>query len=410
MSKRTIIIVIIALLLIIAIAGYLIWVKTTPDTMVDTPTVGTNPFGSSNDTGTIVGQKPTTDTSTSTVFTNNQTKQIALVKIVDAPTGGGAFVQANNTTDIYLIDKASGNTFSFNPTLRVLARLSNTTLPRISQSLWTTDGKSLIAEYLDDNGVLKTYSAQFVPGQMASSSKLAEIILQGKFLPPNISALALSPSTAKLFYILPTDSGSDGYIANIDGTKATKIFTAPLAEWLVSWPQEGTIVLTTKPASSVPGHVYSLNTKTGGLSELIGGPNGLTALLSPTGSKVAYTDDSNRLQIYSPSTGATLTTSIFTRTDKCVWSQKEKDSLYCAVPATIPSGNYPDAWYQGLVSFTDSFVKINTVTNSATIISKPADEYNQNIDATNLSLSKDERYLLFMNKKDYTLWTLNLEK
>jgi hypothetical protein len=45
------------------------------------------------------------------------------------------------------------------------------------------------------------------------------------------------------------------------------------------------------------------------------------------------------------------------------------------------------------------------VTNSAAVISKPADEYKQNIDAVGQSLSaqrKDERYLLFTNKKDYT--------
>jgi hypothetical protein len=67
---------------------------------------------------------------------------------------------------------------------------------------------------------------------------------------------------------------------------------------------------------------------------------------------------------------------------------------------------YPDYWYQGLVSFTDYFVKINTKTKNIITIANSQNE--TPVDATNLFFNKDESKLFFINKKDSTLWQLDL--
>jgi len=63
-------------------------------------------------------------------------------------------------------------------------------------------------------------------------------------------------------------------------------------------------------------------------------------------------------------------------------------------------------WYQGLVSFSDYFVKIDTNTGDYITIANSVDE--TPVDAVSLILDKDEENLLFINKKDYTLWGLDV--
>jgi hypothetical protein len=58
------------------------------------------------------------------------------------------------------------------------------------------------------------------------------------------------------------------------------------------------------------------------------------------------------------------------------------------------------------VSFEDRFVKINTKTNDTVTLANSGNE--TPIDATQLFLSDKESGLFFINKKDGTLWSLDL--
>ncbi len=92
--------------------------------------------------------------------------------------------------------------------------------------------------------------------------------------------------------------------------------------------------------------------------------------------------------------------------EKCVWANNSNVYIYCAVPNTITGTKYPDSWYQGLVSFTDYFIKINTQTLESETLTNSANEIP--VDATHLFLNKKGTKLFFINKKDSTLWSLIL--
>ena len=94
--------------------------------------------------------------------------------------------------------------------------------------------------------------------------------------------------------------------------------------------------------------------------------------------------------------------------DKCVWS-KTNTAIYCSVPGVIPAGNYPDSWYQGEVSFNDSIWKIDTKTSAFNLLISPSESLGENIDGINLFLDDKEGNLFFVNKKDSTLWALDLK-
>lgn len=84
------------------------------------------------------------------------------------------------------------------------------------------------------------------------------------------------------------------------------------------------------------------------------------------------------------------------------------DIIYCAVPQDIAFGDYPDAWYQGLISFTDDFWRINTKTGETRLLARLNELSDESIDVTNPVLSTNEDYLIFNNKKDLSLWGLKL--
>ncbi|MFZ1019925.1 MAG: hypothetical protein WAN61_02985, partial [Minisyncoccia bacterium] len=73
-------------------------------------------------------------------------------------------------------------------------------------------------------------------------------------------------------------------------------------------------------------------------------------------------------------------------------------------------GQYPDSWYQGTVSFSDQFWKIDLTTGNTTMLVDPITiTGNQEIDGIKLALDDGENYLFFVNKKDSYLWELSLK-
>jgi hypothetical protein len=94
--------------------------------------------------------------------------------------------------------------------------------------------------------------------------------------------------------------------------------------------------------------------------------------------------------------------------EKCVWG-KASDIIYCAVPKSTGSAEYPDAWYQGEVSFTHQICKIDIKTGKAEIVADPAEIVGEEIDAIKLTMDTDANYLFFVNKKDSYLWELKLK-
>ena len=96
-------------------------------------------------------------------------------------------------------------------------------------------------------------------------------------------------------------------------------------------------------------------------------------------------------------------------TEKCIWSEKNSSIIYCGVSSFIPRGDDLDAWYKGLTSFSDSVWMIDIETQTATVLVDPTEKAGEEFDLIKPVLSPDEEYLLFINKRDSTLWQLKLK-
>ena len=233
---------------------------------------------------------------------------------------------------------------------------------------------------------------------------------------PHIREIVLSPRGNRIFYITRENDSAIGHTADLKNKGARQVYRSPFGEWALAWPREDTVALTTKPSESVRGHLYFLNTSSGALTKVLGDISGLTTLVDPGSLNLVYSEKAkigNGLFMYffNRSNRTTSILPIQTLPEKCVWSKKTIGLIYCGVPNTLPSGEYPDSWYRGEIHFSDSVWSVHTGESEHQLIWNPKEKtLSEDIDLADPLLNSDESALFFMNKRDGSLWSLDLDK
>ena len=296
------------------------------------------------------------------------------------------------------------------------SRISNETRTRLSEALWGNSGKSVVLRYVDDksDGFIATRVVNITkptePFNQGDSTDVSEMSLfktEEVYLPEGIPFMSVSEDGGdKLFYLL----GESGTTASFKNTGILKIFSSPFTEWLPQFPNQRLVTLTTKPSAKVPGYLFFLNTQNKSVTKILSGINGLTTLTSRDGKLVLFSETKGgpELSLYNVAKKERISLYIQTLPEKCVWGKKRSTIAYCAVPQSIPQGYYPDQWYQGLVSFSDELWEIDSTTSIGRKIMDTKSMGAPTLDMTNLTVSSDDTYLVFMNKVTGTPWTYRL--
>ncbi len=373
---------------------------TTTDVYDPFGTRGITPISTTTDI-TTGGETPVT------VISPDRLRQIST-----DPISGFSVIENTKTkkTDIHYILRANGNIYETYGDSPEQKRLSITTIPKVYESMWLPDGQRLVIRYLKDTvESVQTFSVKINPATTTLNE--FEGGVDGNHLPENIGAFAINPAGNKIYYLINNLNGASGYTADPTGLNKKLIFESPLIEWLVSWPKENTITMNTKAAAQIPGFLYFLNTITGDFSKIIGNINGLTSKTNASTTEVLYSDSSRgtpRLYLFNIKSGESKLLPFSTLPEKCVWSNKDSKIIYCAVPKAFPVGEYPDLWYQGLVSFDDSIWTLNTDNLASTLVFDPTQDNNV-MDITDPQLDKNDNAIYFTNKIDLTFWSLSLK-
>lgn len=309
---------------------------------------------------------------------------------------------------IRFMERSTGNIYETSTSTKTNNRISNTTVPKIYEALFVGNTDSIILRDLVGNtDTIRTRLGTLTLSTTTDSTKS----LVTSDLPIGISTLTLSPNTESVFSIL--NEGVTGYISKPDGGSKQPLLDISFREWLVDWPNQNNIVLTTKPSGFYPGFAYTLSPTTKKLNRIVGGINGLTTLMSPDASKVLIGQSAAgafKMSVLDMKDGSVRLVPVLTFPEKCVWSKTDTNTLYCAVPEDIAFNVYPDVWYQGTVSFSDSIWSINIKTNETRLISKLADESGQVLDIQSISISPKDDYLLLTDKNTLHLWGLMLKE
>ncbi len=407
---KKILILILALALIAVSIFFFFYKPSAPETEGESVNVG-NFFPSGENSST------TTGTSTNNDLTNpdgslSGSSLSRLRQISQDPTSGAGIVRLSNKSLLRYIDKATGHIFETPVETIGLTKISNTTIPKIYESVWTENGSGVVIRYLkEDRETIESFYAKLKSATTTGSEDgVTPQTLEGTFLPQQIKTIAVSPQKTNIFYISETEEGSVGIESLPNGNGKKELFRSPLKEWLVSWPKADTLTLTTKPSAGISGILYFFNKTKGRLDKILRAPS-LTTLTSPDATQVLYGENTSGLttiSIYAVSTKQNISFPLATLPEKCLWSSTEKAVVYCAVPRSPLLGDLPDVWYQGLVSFSDDIWKVNLDTGETTRLSSPETEARVEIDAINLFTTATEDYLFFTNKKDDSLWSVRL--
>ncbi len=294
------------------------------------------------------------------------------------------------------------------------SRIVDETRSRLSEALWGNNGKSVVVRYFDENaGTIKTQILNIggtatQPKQGTSTESVSDFLnVEEIALPDYIPFMATAEDGAdKIFYLENGDAFAAGSVSSFKKTGATGIFSSSFTEWLPQFPSQNLVTLTTKPSTSVPGHLFFLDPKTRALTRVLSNINGLTTLTNHDGSSVLYAEIKNgspELAVYNVSKKETRILAPQTLPEKCVWESKGI-IVYCAVPQVLPRAQYPDQWYQGLLSFSDDIWKIDTKTGATEKLFTPSKE----LDIINLAISSNDTYILFMNKITGTPWVFRV--
>ncbi len=401
MNKRIFFISLIFFLVACGIAGFYFWRNPSQLPGKTTTTDTTSPFGNP------AGDRTVGNIASTTVTAPKNTVSVGeLTNISTEPVAGAQFLP--HTYTVRYTERATGHILDVNLQTGDVSRVSNTTISKIYNSIWSANGSSTAMQSLDQAGTtITTYVATI--NKTGTSTDTGYKMTGGTF-PENIEQIAFSPSSKSVFYLQSSGFGSKGYKTTPTNSKPTETFSSPLNEWLVEWPEENTITLTAKPSASVAGAVYKINLKNNSFTRILGGINGLVTKASPDMLNIAYTDNTGELFIHNTKSGTATSTKLRTIADKCTWSDRYSYILYCAVPSTIASGQIPNSWYIGSVSYSDNIYQIDIQTGENNLVGSLTKKLKSNFDVMNPQLSPDESYLVFTNKKDLTLWTLQINE
>ncbi len=224
--------------------------------------------------------------------------------------------------------------------------------------------------------------------------------------PANTMSLAYNGD--KVFYLLKESTGARGYIASgLERKDPALVFSSVLSDFNITWPGGDWITLTTKPHSRFTGMTYLINWKTGVEKHLFSNVKGLTAITNYDGSLVLYSASSTALSLNARSMldYSDVRLPIYTMPEKCAMSRLHPEIAYCAAPYFIDkSYNYPEHWYQGLVSFNDVLWQVNLATGETKIVYDPITAKEYGFDMIEVKLSEDEQFFYFQDKTTLTLW------
>lgn len=404
MSKKFIIIVISSTLglLLVSLLGYYFIIQN--DNSNSPGIVNTIrqfiPFGGDN----YVVENPTNNEGENSneepgIPTENFTQKIR--KISSEPVSGAGLQDISAGSVLRYIEKATGHIYEvelFSPNRN---RISNTTIPVVYDAIWGNNNNSIITRYLSSDVIVDTYSINI-------TSTSTDNTISGIVFPEGITDVSVLGNS--VFYLQEGFDGGTGYISNFPGTNRKVVWSSPLKELTSQYINSNTVTLTTKPYPNVSGFMYSINTSNGSLTKILGDIVGLSTNTSPTGNFVFYLeqDSGSRTFVFNNKSKESVLVTPTTFPEKCVWSKEEEGIIFCAVPKEFLNGTSLTYWYLGFLSFEDSIWKYDTINNTASIVVDLTKEAGEKIDVIKPILSPNENYLVFINKIDNSLWSLDL--
>ena len=344
-----------------------------------------------------------------------------LIKIWDRPIAGYGFYNKKGSTENILLFVDSDTGFVYQKNLSAPTstptQITNSSYPNIREAYFLNIGNQnkIILQY-STNNTIKSILAN-IPSYYSVPNSLEKITT----LDNNITNISISSDFSKAVYTVTKnritnnkkDVFSDWYLINNSGVN--KVYTSELASWKLKITNSGNIYSFNNDTAIEKSGLYKLTTNTNLLNQIYSGHTGSSYLINDD-SVLSSAFTNNGLKIYinqnfygdNFSDNNLSTLGFNTLTNKCYLG----GLIICGVPKDIK--NYdtglPDAWYQGLTSWQDNLYVVNSEYPSGQMLFDLNIDggINDSFDVKNIQVTKNQDHVLFINKNDGSLWSLNI--
>ena len=376
-NKRKILIVLLVILAL-ALAGFAVYYvyfrKTPGETTTETPGAG----------------KPPSQTGVRAM--DDKLKKISSVIAVSpiASADGQKILYAGKKGNLYETDFDGGNQKETN--LVVLQNLIKT--------LWSPAREEFATIYANADGRKIFYNN-------AKTKKTSPY-------DAGIKSLAFSKSENKIAYYLSNDLQNTNavFIADADGTNARAVFNTRVKDIRVEWVSSNQIAISTAPSGLVPNVLWVLNIDTQKLLPVMSQVYGFTMRWSPSGGRFLFSQTdakgANLTLFSSNQTGTEVKNlGLATLPEKCAFSAKDENIVFCSAPASAPDIVWPDDYYKQIYSASEQIWSINLSTGKKDMVY----DFDETLasDAADLIVSPGADRLIFLNKKDGAIYSLKLK-
>ena len=297
--------------------------------------------------------------------------------------------------------KLNGNVLKTDFEGKSIQPLTNIAIPNLITTVWSFDKSQTINIY-QENDVVKKVLFDF------ASQKATQ-------LDSKIKSVSFAPNQNKIAYQFIDDSLGKNTItiADSNGLNWKDIFNIRMENIRLYWTKDNLLTLTSAPSGIVKGSALTIDTtpKIISLKKLISDIYGLTIKYSPDGKNLIYSQTDqyghNPTLHLIKEGGVAEKTNLNTLSDKCAFSKN--NNIYCAIPKIINGSLIlPDDFYKNIANFSDIFFKIDMANNKSSIIFDPAD-FKYDFNASDLNISPNEDYIIFVNKKDGLLYSIKIK-
>ena len=412
MKKIYIVLGIVLLIIIIIFLGWYLLARN-PETPLGETVGNILPFGSGDNTNipiSLTDDKFGNDTlnNSDQTFDEFGSPAANLFRISDTPIAGAVIFKRNGATIVRYVDRATGHIYDADLATLAKTKIANQTLPKIYEAHFRPDGNAVLVRSLkDDSDVVENLVLTLTPPKSTSTDTLYSV--SSAPVRGNINTIAVGSGNT-LFYSLRDTSSIVS--ATFSGAGDKTLLTSPFTDWRLAAAGESLIVHT-KASANASGFAYKLGTSNGVLTKILGPLNGLAVIPNVSGNRVLYSYvENNKTRLFAKNLTNNTLSEILPTTiaEKCIWSVKQIDTVFCGAPIDGLGPNEPDDWYRGATHFSDSIWLFNTGAEFAQVLSEPETEFGVDLDLVEPQLSPDEDYLVFINRTDLSLWALKLDR
>lgn len=329
--------------------------------------------------------------------------QNILKEIIATSTQGTATIQFTKTiratsTAVMFVDRTTGYIYGYPIETGKPFQVSNTVIPGIYDAQIFDEGRKVIMRYIDQEKNTIVGIIANIPRVEENEMPLPLTNIQ--YITSQVTSITTNRKKDKASYLVATDNGSAIYTITSKGP--VLVTTSPFKEWDLAYGGD-TLYVTTKPSAYVSGVTLSIPK----FQPEIGEKTGLMSNPGQGGTLLGSMWGTRGLATFISSNGDLKITSAQTLASKCAWGDRQ--FLVCGVPRTIPirgTEGLPDDWFQGRISFSDDFFIIDPSTGEKyQLYSFTEDE--GVFDITNISISKENVFIVFNKKQNAHLWILN---